>query len=96
MEKRYIVVYGEKGKESFNINAINMVAKDCKVLIGIVKKHIEDLVKKLNELDGSGFYVGFYILPNEKSNNDYIVEYYIQEMRTQTIYAKFKIVEIDF
>ena len=95
MRKGYVVIFIEKNKEGYNLQMINSVGYDFESIAKSVEEHIVALNNELNELNDSGIYMGFGGRFREKDNFGAVAEYWISEMRSQTIYVKFKIFEVE-
>lgn len=96
MEEGYIVIYGEKKNNDFDIKSVTTITKDLKFLLKNLKTCTEDLAKDMNGKDDYGFYASFGGKLKNNKNDGCVAKYYVQEMRTETIYAIFKVYEVKF
>lgn len=94
-KKGYIVGFVEKKDKDFDLKIVNCVSDDFEKLADITEKHIDSLRAELNSVDGSGVYMLFGGRYKNADEFGTVAEYYIQEMRSDTIYVKYKIFEVE-
>lgn len=94
-KKGYIVSFVEKKDSDFDLGMVNCVTYDFEKLANMVEEHIIDLKTELSNVDNSGVYMLFGGKYKNADEFGGIAEYYIQEMRSNTIYVKYKIFEVE-
>ena len=88
----YVLCITEKGKNSY---VCDKMLYDLDSSIKIIEENIKRLVDRLNETDDSGCYMSFSKILREKNKLGLIADYEIKEMRSDTLYVRYSLFEIE-